>query len=374
MRLRLIDLPVIGWALVSCAAFAPPAQAGGLDQAYLRGSTANAIEAPSYPIYSPEPNAPPAPPAAYPVTNAGARPHLAPPPAQLSGYTFKFGTRVFLSSGRLAKDLFDDPRDTNNLNSRLTYSGLRSAAFEGYGRADTPFGAFFKGYAGFSNLGSGALNDEDFPPLTTPQSNTLSQQQAGKLTYGAIDFGVIAAQNDRVRASMFVGYGYLAEKVNAYGCEQIAGNPFICAPTVDPTVLAITEDARWQFARLGVLTEFRVFDRVALSAEVAWLPYAQITAADTHWLRLGSTPGDIAGPIPEQGSGTGVQIEALLSYAMTDRFTIGLGGRYWYLQTHGSTAFENVIVGFPSPGPQPLNFTTSRYGGFAQSDYRFGPL
>jgi|SRR5579883_112408 hypothetical protein len=392
MRLRLVDLPMIGWALLSFLAFGvvlislalvslmtigliPPVHAAGLDQAYLRGSTADtySVDAPSYPVY---PTTAAIPPPSYPVRAAAARPRFAvpPPPAQLSGYTFKLGTRVWLSTGRLAKDLYDDPRSSQNLNSRLTYSGLTSSAFEGFGRADTPFGSFFKGYAGFSNLSRGALNDEDFPPALTPYSNTLSQQEGGKLAYGAIDFGQVVAQNDRIRASLFVGYGYLNEKVSAFGCDQIAGNPFICSPALEPSLLAITEDARWQFARLGVLTEIRLLDRLSLSAEVAWLPYVQISSADTHWLRLGSAPGDIAGPIPESGGGTGVQVEALMSYAVTDCFTIGLGGRYWYLQTHGSTDFESVIVDFPSPVAQPLNFTTWRYGGFAQGAYKFGPL
>ena len=57
-----------------------------------------------------------------------------------------------------------------------------------------------------------------------------------------------------------------------------------------------------------------------------------------------------------------------------DKVSVGLGGRYWYLQTHGGTDFESVIVGFPSAGPQPINFNTIRYGGFAQGAYKFGPI
>ena len=125
---------------------------------------------------------------------------------------------------------------------------------------------------------------------------------------------------------------------------------------------------------MGILAELKVLDRLKLSAEVAWLPYEQISAQDTHWLRLGTGLGDIAGPIPENGGGTGVQLEAIMSYAVTDKVTVGLGGRYWYLETRGSADFENVIVGYSQPGPQPLNFTTTRYGGFAQGAYKFGPL
>jgi opacity protein-like surface antigen len=371
MRLRLCVLPAISLAMV-CLPAAAYADEPGLVR--LRGSSV--YTAPTYPLSSSEPlYQEPAPPP-RPAAPRPARP-VAParPAAQLHGFTFEFGARYWYSTGKLAKDLYDDPRSSQNLNSRLTYSGLSSGSLEGFGRADTTFGSFIRGFAGFSGLNRGALNDEDFPPALSPYSNTLSQQQGGKLTYGSIDFGQIVVQNERVRASVFVGYGYLNESVSAFGCNQIAGNPFVCAPAIGPGVLAITENSSWQFARLGVLAEFKVLDRLKLSAEVAWLPYEQITAQDTHWLRLGSGLFDISGPIPENGGGTGVQLEAIASYAVSDNVTVGLGARYWYLQTRGSTDFENVIVGFPAaPVPQPLNFSTTRYGGFAQGAYRFGPI
>jgi hypothetical protein len=388
MRLRLVDLPVIGLAMISVV---PAARAGELDQVRLRGSNAYAADAaPSYPIITSEPSYPgraaPASypvsypvsyPASYPAASRPARPvALARPAAQLHNFTIELGARYWFSTGKLAKDLFDDPRSSAGLNSRLTYSGLTTGTFEGFGRANTTFGSYFKGYAGFSGLGHGTLNDEDFPPGISPYSNTSSQQQGGKLAYGSIDFGQVVVKNERFSASLFVGYGYLNESVNAYGCTQIAGNPFVCAPAaIGSGVLAITEESRWQFARLGILGEFKLFDCLKLSAEVAWLPWEQVTAQDTHWLRLGTGLFDIAGPIPESGGGTGVQIEAIMSYQLTDKITLGLGGRYWYLQTRGTTDFENVIVGLPFPPvAQPLTFTTTRYGGFAQGAYKFGPL
>jgi hypothetical protein len=392
MRLRLLVLPAIGLATVGLAmvGLVPAGRAGTLDQARLRGSTAglnggfgagfNAYDsAPSYPVTSAEPYparvARTSYPASYPVAKAPARPvAVAPPVAPLPGFTFELGTRYWYSSGTLAKDLYDDPRSSRFLNSRLTYSGLASGTFEGFGRVNTTFGSFFKGYAGFSGLNRGSLNDEDFPPNTAPYSSTLSGQQGGKLAYGSIDFGQTIVRTDRLTASLIAGYGFLNESVNAYGCNQIAGNPFICAPAINSGVLAITEQSSWQFARVGLLGEFKVLDCLKLSAEVAWLPYDQVNAQDTHWLRLGTRQFAIAGPIPEGGGGAGVQLEAIASYRVSDHITLGLGGRYWYLQTRGNTEFEGVIVGFPAPGPQPLNFTTTRYGGFAQLGYKLGPF
>jgi hypothetical protein len=370
MRLRFTVLPAISLAMICLG---PALQAAEIEQIRLRGSSVYTV--PSYPILPAESPGPAAPPP-YPAAKAPARP-VAPagPAAQLHNFTFEFGTRYWFSTGTLAKDLYDDPRSSPNLNSRLTYSGLTSGTFEGFGRADTSFGSYIKGYAGFSGLNRGSLNDEDFPPGIFPYSNTLSQQQGGKLAYGSIDFGQIVVKNDRVRASLFVGYGYLNETVDAFGCNQLAGNPFVCVPTIGSGVLGITEESQWQFARLGILGEYKLLDCLTLSAEVAWLPYEQLSAQDTHWLRLGTGQFDIAGPIPENGGGTGVQIEAILSYQVSDKVTFGLGGRYWHLQTRGSTDFENVIVGLPfAPVAQPLTFTTTRYGGFAQGAYKFGPL
>ncbi len=64
-----------------------------------------------------------------------------------------------------------------------------------------------------------------------------------------------------------------------------------------------------------------------------------------------------------------------MSYQVSDKISVGLGGRYWYMQAHGGADLEKVIVGLPyAPATQPLNFSTSRYGAFAQGAYRFGPI
>lgn len=363
MRLRLVDLSVLGLAMIG---FAPAGHANELDGVWLRGSQTEDT-GPSYPVLPP-PQAYPAPP------QRPAVPPPAAPSSQFVGFTFDFGTRIWYSSGKLAKELFDDPRSSSNMNSRLTYSGLTTATFEGFGRADAPTGTFLKGFAGLGNLRNGSLDDEDFPPALFPYSSTLSQQQGGRISYGAADIGQTVIRRERFNFGAFAGYGFLAEKTNAYGCSQIAGNTEVCVPTINTSVLGITEDSRWQFVRLGFSGEVKLVDRLKLTGDIAWLPFVQLVAQDTHWLRLGTDPFDIAGPIPEFGSGTGFQAEALLSYQVTDRLAVGLGARYWYMETTGKTNFESVIVDFPSPAPQPLNFNTTRYGGFAQSSYKFGPL
>jgi hypothetical protein len=363
-------LSVIGLAMMSLVA---TGRANDFDHAWLRGSQVDEA-APSYPILPP------------PQTRASPRPHAlanlamrdpATPAALLSGVTFEFGSRIWYATGKLTKDLLDDPRSSANLNSRLTYSGLTAGSFEAFGRAETPIGAFFKGFAGFGDLRRGTLDDEDFPPGLVPYSSTLSDQHDGRLLYMTTDLGQRIFTNARASLAVFGGYGFLNESANAFGCGQVAGNQQVCVPAISTDIKAITEDTNWQFARAGIWGEVKLLDRVKLSGEFAWLPWLQLGAHDTHWLRLGQAPLAISGPIPESGGGTGFQLEALLSYQLNERFNFGLGWRYWYLETHGTADFESVIVAFPNPqGPaaQPTNFNTTRSGGFAQVSYRLGPL
>ena len=172
----------------------------------------------------------------------------------------------------------------------------------------------------------------------------------------AIDFGYAFVVNPFATVSLFGGYGYVGEKVNAYGCTQIATNP-ICVPAIAPDVLAITEDANWHLARLGVGAEFRIMDRLTLTAEAAWVPYAQINSHDTHWLRIGTTIGSFSGPIPQRASGSGVQLEAMLAYQVWDCFNVGLGGRYWRFDARAAAAISNrSLSGVTSPQSQPIEF------------------
>jgi len=345
-------LPVVGLAIIGLM---QAAGAGELDRIYL---------GPPSPLGPGTPHVAPAAPS--PV-----RPHL--PPAPPEGFTFEVGLRYGFSTGSLAKDLFDDPRASNALNSRLTYDALSSQTLEGYGRIDTTFGTFLKGYGGVSGLRRGTLTDEDFPPETVPYSNTQSALSGGQLNYFTIDIGQIAATTARTRVSVLAGYGHLSEIAKAFGCNQMAGSQ-ICVPAISTTVLAITEDTSWDFARLGFLAEFRLLDRLTLSGEVAWLPYVQLNGTDSHWLRIGPSPGDFAGPIRQSGTGWGVQLESILSYQVTDCFNIGIGARYWQLQARGAADLEQEIIGASFPGPQPLKFSTTRTGGFLQGSYRFGPF
>lgn len=316
------------------------AVAGGLDGAYLRGSNVDQ----------------PAPPPQFAATPA--------PVART--FEFEVGGRYWASSGKLKKNLYDVFGVSQSVLSRLTYSGLDANSGEIYARAENINGFFVKGYAGLGGLGKGSLNDEDFPPGIDPYSSTLSHQRDGHLSYLSADLGYQIVSGPRYRVGAFAGYHYLAERVNAFGCTQIGANPFVCAPAIPASVLGITEDAKWNAARLGLTADIQLLECLKLTVDAAWVPYAKIATSDTHWLRLGTS---FSGPIPETGSGSGAQIEAALSYQLTSAFSVGVGARYWHMETRGSADFASVA---PGAGAQPINFVTDRFGAYLQGAYRFG--
>lgn len=282
----------------------------------------------------------------------------APPP--IARWDYELGARYFLSGGSYQKNLWD-PFTTSQLNSRLTYSGAVGHAGEIFGRINSPTGFFVKGYAGLGSQVGGNLQDEDFPPAIAPYSSTNSQMRNGGLGYASIDVGHTFWRNADSRLGAFIGYHYLYEKYNGYGCTQTAGNPAVCVPTIPTSVLVLSETARWHSLRVGLVGDAKLTDRLKLTAEAAFVPYTRLDAFDNHWLRP-----DI-NPLAESGQGWGVQLEGVLSYQMTKAWSVGLGGRYWYLKT------TSAHTQFPGIGlPSPMEFKSERWGAFVQTSYSFG--
>ncbi len=100
------------------------------------------------------------------------------------------------------------------------------------------------------------------------------------------------------------------------------------------------------------------------------MPYVNLNGADTHYLRIGNAPGDFTGPTPENGTGQGYQFEALLSYRVTPNGSVGIGGRYWHMQTNGS-ANETFANGTAVSLPE--NWKTDIYGVFVQGSFKLDP-
>ena len=296
----------------------------------------------------------------------------------LAGWNAEGGARYFGSWGRFQKDLgvFTSaglPSITSV--SRLTYSDMQTNSGELFGRIDSPWRVFVKGFIGTGANTGGQMNDEDFGiPLGATfaaYSNTISSV-SGTINYGAIDAGVNLLDAPSHKVSAFAGYFFLNQDMNGFGCHPLAN--INCIPNVPTTGSAIiSENDKWQAMRVGVSGETQVINRLRLSGDVAYLPVVNFSGVDTHF--FGNT-GQVASINPESANkGAGVQIEAMLSYFVTSQFSVGFGGRYWALWTNNGQANRTVDDGAPiSPTPpQAFRATVEQAGVFVQAAYRLGP-
>ena len=282
----------------------------------------------------------------------------------------EFGLRYWMNFGETAKNLYNIAG--NAMVSRLTYDGLQGHAIEAYGRVDHTSGFYLKGYAGIGIVNRGNLNDEDFPPFITPYSSTNSEQREGTLAYASIDLGYNLIRRPDFRLGAYAGYHYLDQSVSAYGCGQIAANNAICGNPVPNDVLVITQSNHWNSLRVGLDATIRLGGPFSLTLDAAWLPYVKLNGGDSHWLRIGTSPGSFTGEIPEDGQGNGYQLEAALTYAVNRDVSVAVGGRYWRMDSNGLTHFEGNVVG-ANAFPQPVDWKVESYGVFVQGSFKFGP-
>jgi hypothetical protein len=292
--------------------------------------------------------------------HAGGNPFIIEP--EKPAFTASFAARYWYGMGNVSKDLYGLTRDT--LNSRLTYDGMQSHSVEIFGRLDHASGLFWKGYVGGGLLTQGHLQDEDFPPGIVPYSSTTSTLQNQTLGYISVDAGGALVRGTDFRVDGFVGYHYLHQRMKAFGCTQTAGNPFICAPAIPDSVAVIVEDDTWQGVRVGLNADLPIYAGWRLMLEGAYLPYVWMSGTDNHLLRP-----DLPLPTREDGHGWGYQLEAILSYQLTDAISLGVGGRYWHFESKGAAHFEDMFINGVA---QPLDFKANLYGVFVQGSYRFG--
>ncbi len=282
-------------------------------------------------------------------------------------YNGEIGARVWYGMGSTGKNLYGT--DGSSKVSRLTYSGLTGGSAEVYGQLNER-NYFVKGVAGLGTLLRGTLQDEDFPPTVSPYSSTDSSLHRGDLSYVTVDGGGYFVQTAHARLGAFAGYSYLHQAVNAFGCTQTATNPDVCVPSISDSTAVISQSNYWNGLRLGMNGEMTFGKGWRLKGEAAALPYVRFDGTDSHWLRICDTTGCFTGGIPEDGTGWGYQLEAMLDYTLANRVTVGVGGRYWHMQSSGATHFENHVVG-GGGSPQRVDWTTDYYGLTAHAGWQF---
>ena len=289
------------------------------------------------------------------------------------GWQFDAGVRYWYSHGRYQNDLALtlNMAQQNHLVSRLTYQTAGHSG-EVFWRLNGPHALFLKGFAGGGGLTSGHMNDEDWFP-TDPDSpmsysNTYHGKVTGMIAYATLDAGVDLFSDGGNKIGVFAGYNFYRDQKDSFGCVQIGlPDPRSICGIPDPTTkIAISQREDWHSLRLGVNGTLVVAPGLKLGIDAAYLPYARVSALDIHHQRT-----EMPSPrSPAWGTGRGVQLEAILTYDITPRFSVGVGGRYWAMW-----ATDVVTAGFGSPTPdQALPIREERYGTFLQASYKLGPF
>lgn len=300
-----------------------------------------------------------------PTLNPPDVPVAKPSPPAVSPWEFEAGPRYWYSSAKYQWDLQGVGGGTE---SRLTYNGLSAHSAEAFWRVNHASGLFAKGYVGGGSVVGGHLNDEDFPPGVVPYSNAIADQRNGSLKYLSADLGYTFWKDPNFQIGAFVGYHYWNEKLNTFGCTQIASNANICGdipPVFGPVaanVNVLDNDVSWNSLRVGMNGETMLMPGLKLSGEVNYV-HSYVSANDLHNLRP-----DIR-PLPMDGAGGGIQTEAILSSNLNNALSVGIGARWWHIRTVGNARFEQTSGGGQ---PQPVKVTQDRYGVFVQAAYKFG--
>ncbi len=296
----------------------------------------------------------------YRLFDGRQQPTDVPPPAlqPVTGTTLEIGARYVYGWGRFQKDLGIEGEGLTSLASRLTYSDMTTNGAELFARLDLPRGFMVKGFVG-KGSGDGKLNDEDWGlPFATfvPYSNTWSSA-SDKIRYGVVDAGYDIWRDSHFRVAPFVGYSIFHQVMQGFGCVQLANQNSDCSTPIPTSVHVITEDDTWRAMRLGVAADVEIIPRLTLSADAAYLPYVHISGIDDHVLRSLVSP--------EKANGTGTQLELMLKYAVTDKFSVGVGGRYWAMWTPDGT------VDFGGTTPVPMRFNVEQAALLFQGSYVF---
>jgi opacity protein-like surface antigen len=277
------------------------------------------------------------------------------------GYTLTAGARYVYGWGQFHKDLGIQREGLGSLASRLTYDNNDVSGGEAFARLDTPFGLMVKGLIGGATS-DGSLNDEDwdidFPDADVAYSNTLSGVE-NDIGYGIVDVGYAVWRGAQHSVAPFVGYSEFRQDMTGLGCRQIADRFSDCEVPIPRNDRGITEDDTWRALRIGIAADTAIAPRLSLAGEAAYLPYVAFEGTDDHLLRNLVSP--------EDGNGIGVQLEAMLSYAVTDALSLGIGGRYWSLWTTSGT------VNFGGTGTIiPMRYAAEQGQLLVQGSYRFG--
>ncbi len=273
-------------------------------------------------------------------------------PTQSPAYVVDGGVRYWYSRGRNAYDYFADGSGNTRV-SRLSYSKLEAHTGEMHARLDARHGLlsniFVKGYVGGGGVSGGRLTDEDFSPDTSALLGRTASKASGELRYASIDIGYNVYTSALLRLGAFAGFHTWLETIDAKGCAQ-TGVGSSCVDPAPGAFRVVSEKDRWNSFRVGAVVDVNLSKRLKWSIDIALTSTSQ-RALDTHYIG--------ANLFPAKGKGGGFQAETSLKYLAADNLTLGLGFRWWRLNSFASDTYGQL-----------LKYRTDRYGIFAEANYR----
>ena len=287
-----------------------------------------------------------------------------------SGFDVELGGRYVYARNRFQKDLGNEGRDPLPVNnSRLTWDGINTNGYEVYGRIDTPWNVMLKGFVGVARGDEGHIRDEDWgvpdeddgPPSEVQPYSLTESSASTSLDYFTLDGGYDLLRTGTYKVAPFIGYSYFHYKMSDLGCTELNDMPPQSC-YAGPRIVSLQEMDKWRSMRLGAAAQLMLTPQLKLTAEAAYLPYVSFQGADNHLLRGGEAPSTRS---PAEGTGTGVQLEGIVSYDVTGQLSVGVGGRYWSMQV--PDGLTNVFMS----EYQPVRLEVEQAAAFVQGSYKF---
>jgi hypothetical protein len=230
-----------------------------------------------------------------------------------------------------------------------TYSSRdTSHIVEAVARVDEPA----TGWYGKAIGGYAAVISNDF---TTPSGS--DHLNSGEIRYFGGDVGWRALGNESLSSGGFLGYQYWNDSPDM-GRENFTGG-----------LQSVPNKIEYHMLRLGLTTKAAFGEHFELEGEIAAIPYAMIQGqygAFVHPAYGGgatpASPGNLSGWL------YGASAEVMARFRPDKNWSIGVGGRAWYLTGEADFRFSSTADSFITKTQQ---FSTFRYGLLGEVSYKF---
>jgi hypothetical protein len=254
--------------------------------------------------------------------------------------TFEVGMRYWYSWGAHGMTLLGDDYSSNDT----------SHVLEGHFRIDDHSSdVYLKGVAGYAAI----INNN----YTTPNV-AAGTSQSGRIKYLAADLGYAPFGEEGTMFGGFVGYQYWNDSPDM-GRENYIGG-------------SMPNDINYNMFKVGVAGRLDFGGYGDITAEVAAIPFAPV------WGQYGAFYVD-----PGLGIGTatstatlggylwGASGEVMARFHPLENWTVGLGGRAWYLNGQADVNFSTNQGGGTNWITKTTHFSTLRYGLLGEISYKF---